>query len=98
MICVSTSRRRPLSEGPLNNELEVGLLLVPGITREQELTPVELVAVMSENNLPLRTAPYTTTTNFLPHSRLRIRFKNKTGTGGTRTGVVSFRLLTKAWG
>ena len=87
-----------LSEGPLSNELEVGLLLVPGITREQELTPVELVPVMSENNLPLRTAIYTTTTNFLPHSRLRIRFKNKTGTSGTRTGVVSFWLLAKAWG
>ncbi len=87
-----------LSEGPMNNELEVGLLLVPGTTREQELTPVELVAVMSVNDLPLRTVPYTSTTNFLPHSRLRLRFKNKTGTSGARTGVVSFWLLTKAWG
>jgi hypothetical protein len=82
----------------MNNELEVGLLLVPGTTREQELTPVELVAVMSVNDLPLRTVPYTSTTNFLPHSRLRLRFKNKTGTSGARTGVVSFWLLTKAWG
>jgi hypothetical protein len=87
---------RVLSEGPLGNELEVGLLLVPGASREQELNPVELVTVMSANNLPLRTAPYTTT-NFLPNSRLRLRFKNKTGTSGTRTGAVSFWLLTKAW-
>ncbi len=87
-----------LSEGPLNNELEVGLLLVPGTTREQELNAAELVANMNENNLPLRATPYTTTTNFLPHSRLRIRLKNKNGVSGVRTGVVSFWLLAKAWG
>ena len=88
-----------LSEGPLDNELEVGLQLVSGTTREQELaTPVDLLGVLNANNVPLRTAPYTTTTNFLPHSRLRVRVKNKNTVSGVRTGVVSFWLLVKAWG
>lgn len=88
-----------LSEGPLNNELEVGLQLVSGTTREQEqANPVDVLAVLSSNNVPLRSAAYTTATNFLPHSRLRIRVKNKDGVSGVRTGVVSFWLLTKAWG
>lgn len=86
-----------LSEGPLNNELEVGLQLVSGTTREQEqANPVDVLAVLSSNNVPLRSAAYSTTTNFLPHSRLRIRVKNKDGVSGVRTGVVSFWLLTKA--
>lgn len=75
-----------LSEGPLNNELEVGLQLVSGTTREQELAnPVDVLAVLNSNNVPLRSPAYTTATNFLPHSRLRIRVKNKDGVSGVRT-------------
>lgn len=87
-----------LTEGPPNNELEVGLLLVPGTTREQEAAAVPLMSDHSGNIVPTRAAPYSTVANFMPHSRLRIRFKNKLDVSGVRTGVVSFWLLVRAYG
>lgn len=87
-----------LTEGPPNNELEVGLVLVPGTTREQELGGQALMSDVSTSGPPFRAAPYTTVANFLPHSRLRVRMKNKLDVTGVRTGVVSLWLLVKAFG
>jgi len=84
--------------GPPNNELEWNLELIFGLDRDNEATsPVEPLGAtnISENGPPLRSSPYTTVSNLLPHCRARLRARNKANTAGVRSALVWVIVMVK---
>ncbi len=83
--------------GPPANELEWNVGMIPGFDRDNEVaTPIALASGdINANDVPTRQTPITSQGSFLPHSRLRLRVRNKANTAGVRSALVSAILLVK---
>ena len=82
--------------GTGGENLEWNVELISGYDRDNELPAVPVVGTdIHTNDTPARSGPYTTMTSFLPHARLRLRFKNKSGINGVQSAILSATLLVK---
>ncbi len=78
-------------------DLEWGVELVSGWDRDNELPTALLLTQgdISTNDEPKRHTAITAIDKFLPHSRVRIRSRNKPNVAGVHTAVVSVMVLVK---
>jgi len=77
-------------------DLEWNIELIPGYDRDNELAAVPLLGTdIHANDTPARSGPYTTMTNFLPHSRMRLRFRNAANVSGVQSAILGATLLVK---
>jgi len=85
-----------LQKGANGNDLEWNVELIGGYDRDNEVTAIPLSATdINTNDAPVRAAAVTSVANFLPHSRLRIRVKNRNSVTGVNSALVSAVLLVK---
>ena len=81
-----------LTEAPVSTDFEWNVAFYSGFDRDhQQTAPIDINAVNFSAVLPQgqRSVEYTTTTNFLPESRLQLWWRNPTGISGSKSAVVS---------
>lgn len=80
-----------LTENCAAADLEWNIAFIPGFDRQHEGSAIDIASSTFDSGTPsgVRSAEYTTTTNFLPKGRLQVWWRNKSGISGVKTGLIS---------
>jgi len=74
---------------PAGNVVDWNIEFISGLDRQHERNPVPILPTALTNPGVARSADYTTTTEFLPESRLRLWYANHVGVTSANTAVIS---------
>lgn len=78
-----------LTENSQASDFEWNVSFISGFDRAHEALAIDIGASNLDSASGMRTAEYTTTTNFLLESRLQLWWRNKSGVSGVKTAQLS---------
>lgn len=80
-----------LTENVASTDLEWNVAFISGFDRNHEASAIDINTVTFDSTMTAgaRSAEYTTTSNFLPSTRLQVWWRNKAGISGVKTATLS---------
>ncbi len=78
-----------LTENAVATDFEWNIQFISGFDRIHEAAPINIAASNLDSASGMRSAEYTTTSNFLLESRLRLWWRNKNGISGVKNAQLS---------